>query len=113
MGAKADVISVSDDKTLVLQAGIMRVSVKEDEVLLLEDQNQTNRITGIEKSTAKLNTASVGNEIDIRGMTADEAIPVMERFIDSAFMGKLGTVTVIHGKGTGAPEERCIEKPQK
>lgn len=31
-----------------------------------------------------------------------EAIPVMERYIDSAVMGKLHTVTIIHGKGTGA-----------
>ena len=32
----------------------------------------------------------------------DEAIPVVERFIDSAKMAKLNTVTIIHGKGTGA-----------
>lgn len=31
-----------------------------------------------------------------------EAIPVLERYIDSAVMGKLETVTIIHGKGTGA-----------
>ena len=41
-------------------------------------------------------------ELDLRGMETLEAIPVLERYIDSAVMGKLETVTIIHGKGTGA-----------
>ena len=41
-------------------------------------------------------------ELDLRGMDTLEAIPVLERYIDSAVMGKLQTVTIIHGKGTGA-----------
>ena len=44
----------------------------------------------------------VAPELDLRGMETLEAIPVMERYIDSAVMGKLHTVTIIHGKGTGA-----------
>ena len=40
-------------------------------------------------------------EVDLRGMNTDEAIPVLERFIDNARMAKLNTVTIIHGKGTG------------
>jgi DNA mismatch repair protein MutS2 len=35
-------------------------------------------------------------------MMTDEAIPVLERYLDTARMGKLNVVTVIHGKGTGA-----------
>ena len=38
----------------------------------------------------------------MRGMMTDEAIPVMERYIDSALRAKLETITIIHGKGTGA-----------
>ena len=41
-------------------------------------------------------------EIDLRGMMTDEAIPLVERFLDNAKMGKLNVVTIIHGKGTGA-----------
>ncbi len=55
-----------------------------------------------EKSAAALRTAAVPAELDLRGMMTDEAIPVMERYIDSASLAKLKTVTVIHGKGTGA-----------
>ena len=40
--------------------------------------------------------------MDLRGMMTDEALLVLDRFLDSAVMGRLETVTVIHGKGTGA-----------
>lgn len=102
MGAKASVIEVNSDRTLILQAGIMKITVKEEEVLLLEEQDQGLKAYNIDKSTTSLNNVSVAPEIDLRGMTADEALPLMERFIDDAFMGKLCTITIIHGKGTGA-----------
>lgn len=100
MGVKATVLSVSPDRTLQLQAGIMKVSAREDEVLLLEHQKVEVKIA--EKSAAALRTVAVSPELDLRGMMTDEAIPVMERYIDSASMAKLKTVTIIHGKGTGA-----------
>ena len=46
--------------------------------------------------------AAVPSEIDLRGMDSLEAVMAAERYIDSAVMGKLNTVTIIHGKGTGA-----------
>ena len=46
--------------------------------------------------------AAAKNEIDIRGMMTDEAEAVVNQFIDTAQMGKLNTVSIIHGKGTGA-----------
>ena len=41
-------------------------------------------------------------EVDLRGMTTDEAELVLSQFIDRAIVGNLTQVTVIHGKGTGA-----------
>ena len=49
-----------------------------------------------------LRTASCAPELDIRGMMPDEADLVVERYIDNAYRAKLKTVTIIHGKGTGA-----------
>ena len=45
---------------------------------------------------------AAASELDIRGMETLEAEGVVEQFIDSAVMGRLETVTIIHGKGTGA-----------
>lgn len=44
---------------------------------------------------------SVSAEIDIRGMASDEAIFELDKYIDNAVIGGIGTVTIIHGKGTG------------
>jgi len=105
MGVKATVVEISSDRQLVLQAGIMRVTAKEEEVLLLENETKAETRRVAERAAAGLRTASVSPEIDMRGMMTDEAIPVMERYIDGAVMGKLNTITIIHGKGTGALRE--------
>ncbi len=101
LGTRAEVISVSQDGTLSLQAGIMKISAKTDEVILLEGvQSETKKY--IEKSAARLNSMPVPPETDLRGLQSDEAVLMAERYIDSAVMAKLNTVTIIHGKGTGA-----------
>ena len=101
LGTAADVISVSDG-VLTLQAGIMKITAREDEVRLIEGDVQQEVKKFIERSDAKLKNLAMKPEIDLRGMMTDEAIPVMERFLDSAQMNRLNTVTIIHGKGTGA-----------
>ena len=40
-------------------------------------------------------------ELDIRGMAVDEALPVLDLFLDNAFRANLTSVRIIHGKGTG------------
>ena len=102
MGMKATVISVSPDRVLSLRAGIMTVSAREDEVLLLENEDAPKSAKTTAKSTAQLRAASMSTEIDLRGMESIDAVIAAERFIDSAVMSRLKTVTIIHGKGTGA-----------
>ena len=45
--------------------------------------------------------AAAQPELDIRGMAVDEALPVLDNFLDAAYMGNLPNVRIIHGKGTG------------
>ena len=101
MGMKAEVISVSPERVLTLRAGIMNVTAKEDEVLLLEGESAKKRTSVSAAAAATLRTAVVASEIDLRGMGAAEGVLAAERYIDSAVMSKLKTVTIIHGKGTG------------
>ena len=102
MGMKATVLAISSDRVLSLRAGIMNVSAKEDEVLLLEGQSSVKAKSAPMASQSQLRTASVPSEIDIRGMESLEGVLAAERYIDSAVMSRLKTVTIIHGKGTGA-----------
>ncbi|MFB0919634.1 MAG: Smr/MutS family protein, partial [Oscillospiraceae bacterium] len=104
MGVTASVITVSEDRVLTLQAGIIKTTAREDEVYLIEEK-VTSKPAVSSKSNVALRTASTSSEIDLRGMMTDEAIPVLERYIDSAVMAKLEKLTIIHGKGTGALRE--------
>jgi len=51
----------------------------------------------------------ISNEIDIRGMGADEAVSLVDRFLDKAFLAGLHRVRIIHGKGTGRLRSRISE----
>ena len=104
MGAKATVLSVNKDGSLQLQAGILKISAKQEEVRVVEGETQAQKDVRriIAKAEHTLRTAAVPSQIDLRGMMTDEAIANLERFLDTAMMGKLETVTIIHGKGTGA-----------
>ena len=46
--------------------------------------------------------SSARQEIDVRGMTIDEAIPIVDKAIDDALIAGIGQLRIIHGKGTGA-----------
>lgn len=100
IGKQAEVISVSGDGTLTLQAGIMRVTAAPGEVRLLEGR-KTEKAKYMERSQAKLRTLSVSPEVDLRGMDAQEAVSVLERYLDGAMQANLNSVRIIHGKGTG------------
>ena len=104
MGTKATVLSVNKDGTLQLQAGILKISAKQEEVRVVEGENQAQKDNRriIARAERTIRTAAVPSQIDLRGMMTDEAIAVLEGFLDTAMMGKLETVTIIHGKGTGA-----------
>ena len=104
MGTKATVLSVNKDGSLQLQAGILKISAKQDEVRVVEGESQSQKEARriVARAEHTLRTAAVPSQVDLRGMMTDEAIAVLERFLDTAMMGKLETVTIIHGKGTGA-----------
>ena len=99
MGVKAEVTGINKDGSLSLKAGIMNVTAKQDEVRVTEPVKKKQAVTG---GVTSFREAAVPAELDLRGMETLDAIPVMERYLDSAVMGKLHTVTIIHGKGTGA-----------
>ncbi len=102
MGVKAEVIEVNPDGTLNLKAGIMNVKAKPDEVYLIEGHAAKQKKQSVTLAGSSVPRAAVSPEIDLRGMESIEAVNAAEQYIDSAVMGKLKTVTIIHGKGTGA-----------
>ena len=110
-GTRASVLSVNKDGTLQLQAGILKITAKQDEVRVVEGETQSQKEARriVQRAQHTLRAAAAPSEIDLRGMMTDEAIAVLDRFLDTAMMGKLESVTIIHGKGTGAVRKAVRE----
>ena len=90
---------------LLLLAGSMKLTVKADEVRLVEEaavQEKKAAQRQVQTTIRLAGARAARNEIDLRGMMTDEAEAEVERFLDNAVMGRLNVVTIIHGKGTGA-----------
>ena len=101
----ATVVQVNGDGSLVLQAGKMKMTAKPGQVRLMEGQPQPKKQAAAPKTgpapTLHLERRA-SSELDIRGYETLEAESVVENYLDAAVMAKLETVTIIHGKGTGA-----------
>ncbi|SBV95823.1 MutS2 protein [uncultured Eubacteriales bacterium] len=111
MGTQATVLTVNKDGSLQLQAGILKISAKQDEVRVVEGESQTKKEARrvIQQAERQLRAAA-SSEVDLRGMTVDEALGAMDLFLDNAMLGKLETVTIIHGRGTGAVRKAVREQ---
>ena len=84
-----------------VQAGVMKMKIHLSQLRLVKPEKPK------QKKTSSVQTAGVMGrdahmECDIRGLMVDEAIPVVDRFLDEAVMAALNEVSIIHGKGTGA-----------
>ncbi|MCI6435958.1 MAG: endonuclease MutS2 [Clostridiales bacterium] len=103
LGMKASVLAINKDGTYQLQAGIMKLTAKPDEVYLLENENPYKAKGGRPAHSGReMKMAAMSSEIDLRGMDTVEAICVLDRYMDEAMRAKLASVRIIHGKGTGA-----------
>ena len=80
------------------------MKAKADEVRLIEADERAARkpAAAVRQSAPRQLRTSASRELDIRGLETLEAEAVVENFISAAVMGRLETVTIIHGKGTGA-----------
>lgn len=97
---KATVLSAPDAKgDVVVQAGVMKLTVKLNDLRLIEEKKP------LAASGGKVGLGAgkqVGLELDVRGMLVDEANIVVDRYLDDAYNAGLTEVNIIHGKGTGA-----------
>lgn len=102
LGTKASVIAINKDGTYQLQAGILKMTAKPDEVYLLEHENPYEKKGGHPAHSGReMKMSAMASEVDLRGMDAVEAICVLERYLDEAMRSNLTSVRIIHGKGTG------------
>ena len=101
----AEVAAVNKDGSLSLKAGILKMTVKPNKVRLIEEaekQGQKKKAPPARSGGSTVFRSAASSELDIRGMESIEADSAVQTFLSAAAMGHLDTVTIIHGKGTGA-----------
>ena len=103
-GVIATVTAPADkDGVVQVQAGAMKMSVNVNEMRLVEEQKGTKKQSVPRRSgpAPKLNLVAADREVDVRGMSTEEALFEVDNFLSRAIMGGLPMATIIHGKGTG------------
>lgn len=101
IGKRGVVLKAPDkDGNVTVRAGIMTTKTNVDNLRHVKDDTPKAKKSGsVTKTLAK---STFHPEVDLRGMTGDEAWFVVDKYIDDAMMAEVYSVTLIHGKGTGA-----------
>ena len=116
---KGTVHSLPNDKgELQVQMGIMKSNVNIKDLVLIEERDELaekygyanrkvknnkkkNNVTINKKGSINNKSANTSYEIKLLGMTSDEAIATLDKYLDDAYLAHIPAVRVVHGKGTG------------
>ena len=84
-----------------VQMGIIKVKASDRDIERIE-KNESTKPKHLVRATSAVRRSNAHSELDLRGQRYDEAMTNLDRYIDSVLLAGLGTVTIIHGIGTGA-----------
>lgn len=88
---------------LYVQMGAMRTQVSIRDITPAKPEKEPEKKERTEVGKIKLSKSmSISPECNLIGMRVDEALPVLEKYLDDAYLSHLSQVTIIHGRGTGA-----------
>lgn len=108
MGLKGTVSSRPDHKgNLFVQCGIIRTQANIKDIIPVQENDVTGpsnlRMSKTSTGSMKMSKSlSVSTEINLLGMTTDEALSQLDKYLDDAYLAHLPSVRIVHGKGTGA-----------
>ena len=97
--------NISKDDTVQVQIGVMKlkVDIKQLQEITKSNKPSDDKITNYNYSgRSSLKSQHVSPEINLIGLTVDEAIPIIDKYLDDCYMAKLSSARIVHGKGTGA-----------
>lgn len=101
---KGQILKKPDSNNEVLiQAGILKLTVPLSEIRLIDETRKTEHFQKTIKGSFGLaKAATLRSEIDLRGKLVEEAVELLDKYLDDAVLTGINQVSVIHGKGTGA-----------
>lgn len=112
LGDSVHVISMNVDGTvrslpnqkgeITVQMGILQSTVKISDVEILQEKKESKKQKTASYRASVNKTQNIKPEINLLGMTVDEAVMELDKYLDDACLSHLNQVRVVHGKGTGA-----------
>lgn len=104
MGGTGEVLKEPDkDGNVYLQMGIMKLYVPLQNLRMDDAASvKKEKKTPVEKRTLELKSTGIRTELDLRGCMVEEALLLLDKYMDDARLAHLSKFTIIHGKGTGA-----------
>lgn len=97
------VSNISKSNEVQVQIGSMKMNINIKYLEKIKNSNKKTSSTASYNSVSKTKTAKP--EINVIGLNVDEAIFVIDKFLDDSYLAKLQTVRIVHGKGTGKLRE--------
>ncbi len=103
-GVTGEVISLPDkDNNITVRIGFMQTRVGVRDIEAAAETKNSKQKPAVKKSSGYSPKAlSISHELNLIGMTTDEALPVLEKYLDDAYLAHLDSVRIVHGRGTGA-----------
>ncbi|MDE0301307.1 MAG: endonuclease MutS2 [Candidatus Poribacteria bacterium] len=95
-------ISPNSDAPITLQVGNMQMRISYQDIGKIQPRQQNNKITPSVVDVQRIKADSVKAELHILGYTVDQALEVVDKYLDDAFLASMPKVRIVHGKGTGA-----------
>jgi len=87
---------------VLVQAGILKINVSITDLREVDEKEEVITYSPGLKKAVGCSSSEISNELDLRGLTVDEALDRVDKYLDEAVLSSLGRVYLIHGKGTGA-----------
>ena len=106
---EGEVVEIKNDRVLV-KSGMLKTRVKLSDIMIIEKKKKEIKPQRNLYRTSSRADDDVKTELDLRGMTVDEALGKLEVFIDKCILNGMSEVRIIHGKGTGALRKAVTEE---
>lgn len=109
-GEPGEIETISGDlKTAVVLFGSIRMKVATADLRPAPEQRRERRSIGPDMLDRSEKAKAAAQGLDLRGLSGDEAIPMVDKFLDDALIAGLNRVDIIHGKGTGALKKKVAD----
>lgn len=107
-GAAGKVESINKNKAIVMM-GIMKMTVNIRDLAHANEPLPINKTKGIQTNTIA-SSAKFESKLDIRGLSREESLKVLETFVDKALMTNVNSLKIVHGKGNGVLRQAVLRK---